>query len=98
MNRYNKGFPEDKKFKLTFRLSAKKMNTFLGVNFFCGKMLGYSNAATCCRRSHLSDSENPAVGLPPAGNGCIPFSSIFTMQMNFLARDSDEEIIKMREV
>ena len=40
MNRYNKGFPEDKKFKLTFRLSAKKMNTFLGVHFFCGKMSG----------------------------------------------------------
>lgn len=31
MNRYNKGFPKDKKFKLTFRLSAnkKQRNSYL---------------------------------------------------------------------
>ena len=34
-------------------------------------------AAIYCRRSHLSVSENPAEGLPLAGNGCIPFSSFF---------------------
>lgn len=36
MNRYNKGFPEDKKFKLTFRLSANKTDKHfrLSVLFF----------------------------------------------------------------
>ena len=39
-------------------------------------MLRCSNAAIYCRRSHLSDSENPAEGLPLAGNGCIPISCL----------------------
>ena len=35
MNRYNKGFPEDKKFKLTFRFSASKnLNRTLGLGSF----------------------------------------------------------------
>lgn len=34
INRYNKGFPEDKKFKLTFRLSAKQKRAPQGVLFF----------------------------------------------------------------
>ena len=40
MNRYNKGFPEDKKFKLTFRFSAIKSlenTTYLRLfSFFLG--------------------------------------------------------------
>ena len=43
MNRYNKGFPEDKKFKLTFRFSAKMNPTEpikrlkFGFIFLCSK-------------------------------------------------------------
>ena len=33
MNRYNNGFPEDKKFKLTFRLSATKKPIRIGRVF-----------------------------------------------------------------
>ena len=53
----------------------KQKDTYKGVLLFWRKDVGMKYAATCCRRSHLSVSENPAVGLPLAGNGCIPFSS-----------------------
>ena len=42
------------------------------VSFFIGGNSEDEYAATRCRRSHLSGSKNPAVGLPLAGNGCIP--------------------------
>lgn len=54
MNRYNKGFPEDKKFKMTFRLSANKTD-----KHSCLSVLSYENcsrdSARCvasCRLRH----------------------------------------------
>ena len=58
------------------------------MSFFIGGSSEDEYAATRCRRSHLSDSENPAVGLPLAGNGCIPVLPFIIINV-FFASDSD---------
>ena len=58
------------------------------MSFFIGGSSEDEYAATRCRRSHLGGSKNPAVGLPLAGNGCIPVVPFIIINV-FFASDND---------